>query len=306
MPIAEGAKLVPDKLVPAATMRERLSHLLSPDEAVRDPERGPAKYVSSADGRHRVGFITGTTDTYCEGCDRLRVSAAGVLRPCLASDAGVAVENLVGRRDASGDCRARRARLGAQAGRTRVPRLYGAGGCGAIDAGDRRLSELAGASHEARSSGESQSRSARSSASFKGSDSCAVAEPCEELLQRMLARGDCVVDGGERPNGIAGREGVKEASIARRERQRVGSFFRDAAQELRCHVRKVAGEREGRREPSLGGEIEERAKSSERTDSRRRVAERGQREPMVFRVLPDEHEGCVGKHAVADAREVVR
>ena len=94
MPIAEGAKLVPEKLVPAATMRERLSHLLSPDEAVRDPNRGPAKYVRSADGRHRVGFITGTTDTYCEGCDRLRVSAAGVLRPCLASDAGVAVENL--------------------------------------------------------------------------------------------------------------------------------------------------------------------------------------------------------------------
>jgi cyclic pyranopterin phosphate synthase len=93
MPIAEGAKLVPERLVPAAMMRERLSHLLSPDEAVRDPDRGPAKYVRSTDGRHRVGFITGTTDTYCEGCDRLRVSASGVLRPCLASDAGVAIEN---------------------------------------------------------------------------------------------------------------------------------------------------------------------------------------------------------------------
>jgi cyclic pyranopterin phosphate synthase len=93
MPIAEGSKLV-DRLVPASEMRERLAHLLRSDEAVRDPERGPAKYVASrSDPERRVGFITGTTDTYCEGCDRLRVSAAGVIRPCLASDAGVAVES---------------------------------------------------------------------------------------------------------------------------------------------------------------------------------------------------------------------
>jgi cyclic pyranopterin phosphate synthase len=92
MPIAEGAKLA-DRVVSAREMRERLRSLLSSDEPVRDPERGPAKYVRSADGLHRVGFITGTTDTYCEGCDRLRVSASGVLRPCLASDAGVALES---------------------------------------------------------------------------------------------------------------------------------------------------------------------------------------------------------------------
>ena len=94
MPIAEGAKLVPDRLVSAAEMRERLQHLLSPDEPKTDPDRGPAKYVR---GRHdpqkRVGFISGTTDTYCESCDRLRVSSAGVLRPCLASEVGVAVES---------------------------------------------------------------------------------------------------------------------------------------------------------------------------------------------------------------------
>jgi cyclic pyranopterin phosphate synthase len=94
MPIAEGAKLVPDRLVSAAEMRERLHHLLSPDEPKRDPDRGPAKYIRSRhDPGKRVGFITGTTDTYCDSCDRLRVSAAGVLRPCLASEVGVAVES---------------------------------------------------------------------------------------------------------------------------------------------------------------------------------------------------------------------
>jgi cyclic pyranopterin phosphate synthase len=90
MPIAEGAKIAAERLVPAAELVERLSRHLLPGVAERDPDRGPAKYLH---GRHdpalRVGFITGTTDTFCDGCDRLRVSANGKLRPCLATDTGV-------------------------------------------------------------------------------------------------------------------------------------------------------------------------------------------------------------------------
>lgn len=90
MPIAEGAKLVRERLVTAAEMRERLAEHLLPEEAAVEPGRGPAKYVRARrDPALRVGFITGTTDTYCESCDRLRVSSTGVLRPCLATDDGV-------------------------------------------------------------------------------------------------------------------------------------------------------------------------------------------------------------------------
>ncbi|HEY3495034.1 MAG TPA: radical SAM protein [Polyangiaceae bacterium] len=90
MPIGEGARIVAERLVPAAEMRERLSGLLEARSPVADPNRGPAKYVSSrSDPSLRVGFITGTTDTFCEGCDRLRVSANGTLRPCLATERGV-------------------------------------------------------------------------------------------------------------------------------------------------------------------------------------------------------------------------
>lgn len=90
MPIAEGARIVAERLVPAAEILERLAPWLSSDVPVVDPERGPAKYVTSRhDPKLRVGVITGTTDTYCKGCDRLRVSATGVLRPCLATDRGV-------------------------------------------------------------------------------------------------------------------------------------------------------------------------------------------------------------------------
>lgn len=90
MPIAEGARLAPTHLVTASEMRERLGHLLSSADAETELDRGPAKYVAARhDPTLRVGFISGTSDTYCASCDRLRVSSTGVLRPCLATDDGV-------------------------------------------------------------------------------------------------------------------------------------------------------------------------------------------------------------------------
>jgi cyclic pyranopterin phosphate synthase len=92
MPIAEGARIVEERLVPAAEILARLAPWLSDAKPLVDPERGPAKYVASRhDPSRRVGVISGTTDTYCKGCDRLRVSSSGVLRPCLATDRGVGV-----------------------------------------------------------------------------------------------------------------------------------------------------------------------------------------------------------------------
>jgi cyclic pyranopterin phosphate synthase len=90
MPIAEGAKLVKEHLVTAREMKERLAGLLLPEEGTNEAGLGPAKYVRARhDPGLRVGFITGTSDTFCAACDRLRVSSTGVLRPCLATDDGV-------------------------------------------------------------------------------------------------------------------------------------------------------------------------------------------------------------------------
>ncbi|NUP05634.1 MAG: GTP 3',8-cyclase MoaA [Polyangiaceae bacterium] len=90
MPIAEGAKLARSQLVTVAEMRARLAPLLEDGAAEPEPDRGPARYIA-ARGRpdRRVGFISGTSDTYCSSCDRLRVSSTGTLRPCLATDVGV-------------------------------------------------------------------------------------------------------------------------------------------------------------------------------------------------------------------------
>jgi cyclic pyranopterin phosphate synthase len=93
MPIGEGANIVGRHLVTAAVMRERLHSLLEGDEPRADADRGPAKYVRARrDPNLRVGFITGTSDTFCDSCDRLRVAADGMLRPCLATDVGVSAK----------------------------------------------------------------------------------------------------------------------------------------------------------------------------------------------------------------------
>jgi cyclic pyranopterin phosphate synthase len=90
MPVGEGARLVPDRLVTVREMRARLAPLLA-DGALGppDPDRGPARYVTARhDPRLRVGFISGTSDTFCAGCDRLRVAADGFVRPCLSKNDG--------------------------------------------------------------------------------------------------------------------------------------------------------------------------------------------------------------------------
>jgi len=44
---------------------------------------GPARYLDIAETGGRLGFITPLTDNFCEGCNRVRVTATGQLYPCL-------------------------------------------------------------------------------------------------------------------------------------------------------------------------------------------------------------------------------
>jgi cyclic pyranopterin phosphate synthase len=100
MAIGEGAKL-DDRVVRASEMRARIGHLLAAGDAAAEADRGPAKYLRARhDPSKKVGFITGTSDTYCKGCDRLRVAADGTLRPCLATNDGIAARGAAERGDA--------------------------------------------------------------------------------------------------------------------------------------------------------------------------------------------------------------
>jgi cyclic pyranopterin phosphate synthase len=102
MAIGEGAKLA-DRVVTAERMLDRIGHLFSDDVAEREKDRGPARYlVSREDPSKKVGFITGASDTYCKGCDRLRVASDGVLRPCLATNDGLSAAQVARAGDSAG------------------------------------------------------------------------------------------------------------------------------------------------------------------------------------------------------------
>ena len=102
MAIGEGATLK-DRVVTAAEMRARLAPLLESGAAEPEANRGPARYVRARDdASKKVGFITGTSDTYCKGCDRLRVASDGMLRPCLATNDGLSAAHLARAGDVSG------------------------------------------------------------------------------------------------------------------------------------------------------------------------------------------------------------
>jgi GTP 3',8-cyclase len=102
MAIGEGANLK-DRVVTASQMRLRLAHLLVPGNAEQEKDRGPARYlVSRDDPSKKVGFITGTSDTYCKGCDRLRVASDGMLRPCLATNDGLSAAEIARAGDIAG------------------------------------------------------------------------------------------------------------------------------------------------------------------------------------------------------------
>jgi cyclic pyranopterin phosphate synthase len=103
MPVGEGAR-IQHLAVPYQEQRAKLSHLLDDLRPEQDEDRGPARYVpaKASFGRHRIGFITGTTDTFCAGCDRLRVAADGTLRTCLATNDGVSTADEARRDDIEG------------------------------------------------------------------------------------------------------------------------------------------------------------------------------------------------------------
>jgi cyclic pyranopterin phosphate synthase len=103
MRVGEGARLPADKLVGADEMRAKLAHLLVGERGASDPKRGPARYVRALERPSlRVGFITGSTDTYCDTCDRMRVASDGMLRPCLATNDGVPAADLATAGDVDG------------------------------------------------------------------------------------------------------------------------------------------------------------------------------------------------------------
>lgn len=87
MPVGDMADLTWDHVVPTSEILERISVLgaLADDPG---PARGngPARYYRLPDAAGSIGVITPMTHTYCETCNRVRLTADGRLRTCLFGD----------------------------------------------------------------------------------------------------------------------------------------------------------------------------------------------------------------------------
>jgi cyclic pyranopterin phosphate synthase len=87
MPVGDMRELTWEHVVPADEILERIRAAFGLD-AVTDPVRGngPAAYHRIPGAAGYIGVITPMTHTYCESCNRVRLTADGRLRTCLFGD----------------------------------------------------------------------------------------------------------------------------------------------------------------------------------------------------------------------------
>lgn len=86
MGAVEGDRM--DRYLPLSEVRTRLEKRFTLEPLV-DRTGGPARYVRVRELGLRLGFITPLTANFCDGCNRVRVTATGQLVLCLGQETGV-------------------------------------------------------------------------------------------------------------------------------------------------------------------------------------------------------------------------
>jgi cyclic pyranopterin phosphate synthase len=78
--------------LPMPEVRRRLAALGDMQVIDRRPTAGPAEIMRPSGFRGELGFISPVTRHHCPSCNRLRLTAAGRLRPCLFADLEIDVK----------------------------------------------------------------------------------------------------------------------------------------------------------------------------------------------------------------------
>ncbi len=86
-----------DYLVPVGEIKERLSALGPLLPCSQNSGGGPARYYRFDQARGTIGFISPVTEHFCFSCNRLRLTANGMLRPCLLDEYEVNIREPVRR-----------------------------------------------------------------------------------------------------------------------------------------------------------------------------------------------------------------
>jgi cyclic pyranopterin phosphate synthase len=96
MPLGEAAHLPRERFLSRERLLELLGSRVSRDGVAAAAAHGPARYLAASDGSGRkVGFITAVSDEFCASCNRVRVTARGDIRACLASRRAISLRDLM-------------------------------------------------------------------------------------------------------------------------------------------------------------------------------------------------------------------
>jgi cyclic pyranopterin phosphate synthase len=86
MPMGDiGGESRLDQFLPLTAVRARLARRWTLTD-ILDRTGGPARYVRVKETGGRLGFITPLTHTFCEGCNRVRLTCTGTLYLCLGQN----------------------------------------------------------------------------------------------------------------------------------------------------------------------------------------------------------------------------
>ncbi len=85
MPVGSGGQMATEHYLDLNTVRRQLSDTFNMVPGAM-PGGGPARYMQVVDSQLKVGFITPISQHFCETCNRVRLSAEGVLYLCLGQE----------------------------------------------------------------------------------------------------------------------------------------------------------------------------------------------------------------------------
>ena len=144
MPMGEGSRF---RTVPTEDLLKRIGEMTPGFHQIADNlGNGPAEYYRGDGWKGQVGVIHAVTQPFCSGCNRIRMTADGKLRLCLAHEDGIDLGQMV--RDKQTDQEIREAIIRAV---KRKPARHGFGsrgesgsGAGCGDSGQRAMWRIGG------------------------------------------------------------------------------------------------------------------------------------------------------------------
>lgn len=91
MPIGEGIKLYEEGAISLEEVRELHPELIS----IPDKKGSTAKLFKLEGGKGKVGFISPISCKFCSDCNKIRLTAAGTVKPCLHSIEDISIKEFV-------------------------------------------------------------------------------------------------------------------------------------------------------------------------------------------------------------------